>query len=234
MTATAPGRSVVGSGRERLDRGWQAAATTPGAIDDPAAIDALAWLPARVPGTAAGARRDAGLPFGDPTTARTGGIASPSTLRPATRGGRPPVRRPRDDRGRLAERRARPREPLDVRGAHRRRRSVAARAERAGRPFRGDHAAPRDAAEAARSVADAARGGQQPSAGSGRRSSGASRGSRRGRPQSVRGGRSRAGAEAGLVVDESRSDACRGRRRRARGPAAAAPDGRRRCRTRSP
>src|SRR6476646_2229398 len=66
MTATAPGRSVVGSGRERLDRGWQAAATTPGAIDDPAAIDTLAWLPARVPGTAAGARRDAGLPFGDP------------------------------------------------------------------------------------------------------------------------------------------------------------------------
>ncbi|HEY7970578.1 MAG TPA: hypothetical protein VID95_11335 [Candidatus Limnocylindrales bacterium] len=66
MTATAPGRSVVGSGPERLDRGWQAAATSPGAVDDPAAIDGLAWLPARVPGTAAGARRDAGLPFGDP------------------------------------------------------------------------------------------------------------------------------------------------------------------------
>ena len=48
-----------------LDRGWQAAATEPDAYPAPEGLAALGWLPARVPGTAAGALRDAGLHWGD-------------------------------------------------------------------------------------------------------------------------------------------------------------------------
>lgn len=44
-----------------LEDGWEAAAAPPGAFRDPAGIDELAWMPARVPGTAAGTLRDAGL-----------------------------------------------------------------------------------------------------------------------------------------------------------------------------
>lgn len=44
-----------------LEDGWEAAAAPPGALRDPTGIDGLAWTPARVPGTAAGALRDAGL-----------------------------------------------------------------------------------------------------------------------------------------------------------------------------
>jgi beta-mannosidase len=43
-----------------LSEGWQAASCPPGAHADPAELEELAWLPARVPGTAAGALRDAG------------------------------------------------------------------------------------------------------------------------------------------------------------------------------
>ncbi len=64
MTATATRRRIVGHELLPLDRGWQAAATAPGASPSPADIEGLAWLPASVPGTGAGARRDAGLPFG--------------------------------------------------------------------------------------------------------------------------------------------------------------------------
>ena len=48
-----------------LDRGWQAAATEPDAYPAPEGLAALGWLPARVPGTAAGALRDAGMHWGD-------------------------------------------------------------------------------------------------------------------------------------------------------------------------
>jgi beta-mannosidase len=40
--------------------GWQAAACRPSDHTDPATLEELTWLPARVPGTAAGALRDAG------------------------------------------------------------------------------------------------------------------------------------------------------------------------------
>ncbi|HYC06350.1 MAG TPA: hypothetical protein VEG29_00355, partial [Candidatus Binatia bacterium] len=48
-----------------LERGWTVASTAPGALADGRALDSIAdadWLPARIPGTAAGALRDAGLP----------------------------------------------------------------------------------------------------------------------------------------------------------------------------
>ena len=43
-----------------LDDGWSAAACPPEAHTDATALDGLEWLPARVPGTAAGTLRDAG------------------------------------------------------------------------------------------------------------------------------------------------------------------------------
>ena len=43
-----------------LGDGWQAAACQPDAHTDATALDGLTWLPARVPGTAAGALHDAG------------------------------------------------------------------------------------------------------------------------------------------------------------------------------
>jgi beta-mannosidase len=43
-----------------LGDGWEAAACPPDTRSDATALDGLAWLPARVPGTAAGALRDAG------------------------------------------------------------------------------------------------------------------------------------------------------------------------------
>jgi beta-mannosidase len=44
-----------------LSDGWQAARSAPEAHVDASGIDALSWIPARVPGTAAGALHDAGL-----------------------------------------------------------------------------------------------------------------------------------------------------------------------------
>jgi beta-mannosidase len=43
-----------------LGEGWQAASCPPGAHTGPATLEQLTWLPARVPGTAAAALRDAG------------------------------------------------------------------------------------------------------------------------------------------------------------------------------
>jgi len=48
-----------------LSEGWLAAGAEPDACPDPAGIDALRWLTTRVPGTAAGALRDAGITRGD-------------------------------------------------------------------------------------------------------------------------------------------------------------------------
>jgi beta-mannosidase len=63
----APGRvHVDGHGRLDLDAGWSAAACAPDACATPAEAAGLDWVPASVPGTAAGALRDAGLwDFGD-------------------------------------------------------------------------------------------------------------------------------------------------------------------------
>jgi beta-mannosidase len=63
-TATRP--TVVGREALPLDAGWQAAAATPDERTSPDRLDDLAWISATVPGTAAGARRAAGLPTGDP------------------------------------------------------------------------------------------------------------------------------------------------------------------------
>ncbi len=51
---------VEGHERLVLDEGWEVAASPPDAHTDTRALEQLAWLPARVPGTAAGALRDAG------------------------------------------------------------------------------------------------------------------------------------------------------------------------------
>jgi beta-mannosidase len=60
-SGTAPARArVEGHEGVLLGDGWQAAACLPNAHGDPATIDELEWLPARVPGTAAGALREAG------------------------------------------------------------------------------------------------------------------------------------------------------------------------------
>jgi beta-mannosidase len=57
---------IEGQDVRRLSEGWQAVATEPDACPDPGGIDRLGWLAARVPGTAAGALRDAGIdPAGD-------------------------------------------------------------------------------------------------------------------------------------------------------------------------
>jgi beta-mannosidase len=58
--ATPPRIRVEGHDELLLDDGWQVAPCAPDAHSDPASLDELAWLPARVPGTAAGALRDAG------------------------------------------------------------------------------------------------------------------------------------------------------------------------------
>lgn len=57
----APGRARV-EGHEEfpLDDGWEAAACDPDARADPEMLEDLAWMPARVPGTAAAVLRDAG------------------------------------------------------------------------------------------------------------------------------------------------------------------------------
>jgi beta-mannosidase len=52
---------VEGYEVHRLSGGWQAAATPPEEPSDPAEVDEQSWFPARVPGTAAAAMRDAGL-----------------------------------------------------------------------------------------------------------------------------------------------------------------------------
>lgn len=59
--APAPDQVRV-EGHERLDLtdGWRAAACPPDACSSPAEADGLDWLPAQVPGTAAGALREAG------------------------------------------------------------------------------------------------------------------------------------------------------------------------------
>ncbi|MBS1884409.1 MAG: glycoside hydrolase family 2 protein, partial [Actinobacteria bacterium] len=51
---------VDGHERQALDRGWRVAACSPDACSTPAAAGVLDWLPATVPGTAAGAMREAG------------------------------------------------------------------------------------------------------------------------------------------------------------------------------
>jgi beta-mannosidase len=51
---------VEGHQVRQLSDGWQAAATPPDLRSDPAQLDDLNWFPARVPGTAAAALRDAG------------------------------------------------------------------------------------------------------------------------------------------------------------------------------
>jgi beta-mannosidase len=57
----APARvRVEGHDELVLGDGWEAARRRPEAHADPAALDELAWLPARVPGTAAAVLRDAG------------------------------------------------------------------------------------------------------------------------------------------------------------------------------
>jgi beta-mannosidase len=51
---------VEGHEELMLGDGWEATSCQPDAHVDPAALEELAWLPARVPGTAAGVLRDAG------------------------------------------------------------------------------------------------------------------------------------------------------------------------------
>jgi beta-mannosidase len=58
--AAPPRATVEGHDELLLDDGWQVASCAPGAHSDPASLAELTWLPARVPGTAAGALRDAG------------------------------------------------------------------------------------------------------------------------------------------------------------------------------
>ena len=58
--ATPPRATVEGHDELLLDDGWQVASCAPDAHEDPASLAELTWLPARVPGTAAGALRDAG------------------------------------------------------------------------------------------------------------------------------------------------------------------------------
>ena len=48
-----------------IDRGWQVASAAADAQPSPTGLDSLDWLPANVPGTAAGARVAAGLEPGD-------------------------------------------------------------------------------------------------------------------------------------------------------------------------
>jgi beta-mannosidase len=52
---------VEGHETHMLSTGWQVACAPPDERCDPASLDDLGWVPARVPGTAAGALRDAGL-----------------------------------------------------------------------------------------------------------------------------------------------------------------------------
>src|SRR5664280_3262877 len=59
--ATAPRARVECHTRELLSEGWQAARCEPDAHTSQRDIDGLDWIGARVPGTAAGALRDAGL-----------------------------------------------------------------------------------------------------------------------------------------------------------------------------
>ena len=56
MTAvSSPDRPGTPARLERaIDSGWEAASTDPDAVADPAGLDAVSWLPARVPGSAAG------------------------------------------------------------------------------------------------------------------------------------------------------------------------------------
>ena len=61
-SALTPARARVAGHEARfLDLGWEAAATVPDELATPEGLDDLDWLPAQVPGTAAGALRDAGL-----------------------------------------------------------------------------------------------------------------------------------------------------------------------------
>ncbi len=64
-----PGRCVTVAGHQRtvIEDGWHAATAQPDSVRDPGALGGLSWVAARVPGTAAGALRDAGLwAHGDP------------------------------------------------------------------------------------------------------------------------------------------------------------------------
>ena len=60
-------RSCSASRTDRVLDGWQCISTEPGAFASPAELaDAMAWLPASVPGTYAAALRDAGIWNGKP------------------------------------------------------------------------------------------------------------------------------------------------------------------------
>ena len=125
-----------------LSEGWEAASCPPDTHTDATALDGLTWLPARVPGTAAGALRDAGRwRPGDPSDLdldaedwwfRTSFDAAAGR---SGRGGAPVPRRDRDRGGGLPERRAGAGERLDVRGSRARCRRAAERAQRAGDPL---------------------------------------------------------------------------------------------------
>ncbi|HET7121211.1 MAG TPA: hypothetical protein VFI17_08170 [Solirubrobacterales bacterium] len=58
--APPPRARVEGHERQPLEAGWEVARCDPDSHPDPDAAAGLEWLPARVPGTAAGALRDAG------------------------------------------------------------------------------------------------------------------------------------------------------------------------------
>jgi beta-mannosidase len=58
--APPPRSRVEGHEREPLEAGWEVARCEPDSHPDPAAATGLDWLPARVPGTAAGALHEAG------------------------------------------------------------------------------------------------------------------------------------------------------------------------------
>ena len=178
----------------------------------------------QVPGTAAGALRDAGREPGDLDAA---GLVVPDDVRGGAgrrrRGARPVPRRPRDDRGRVPQRRADPRERLDVRAPRRRHRVPAARPRTSSRSAstRCDRSWP--------SSGRRARAGARASsptttcAGSGRCCSGGSRRSHPVRPPSGRGAPVRLERRRGdrHRVAVAATAAGRGRRRARRGGAAA-------------
>jgi beta-mannosidase len=56
----ASGATPDGYDRGELTEGWRCASTLPGECGEPAALDRLDWTPTRMPGTAAGALRQAG------------------------------------------------------------------------------------------------------------------------------------------------------------------------------
>ncbi|MFI5200292.1 MAG: glycosyl hydrolase 2 galactose-binding domain-containing protein, partial [Candidatus Limnocylindrales bacterium] len=65
-SALTPARArVAGYDLLPLDSGWEVAAAPPGAVLASDQLSDLDWIPARIPGTAAGALREAGRPLAD-------------------------------------------------------------------------------------------------------------------------------------------------------------------------